>query len=84
MKMATDHYRELRKLVQTAIDANGIPVGVWFDRYKANGFSEKRCRWDFLWSIPREDRQDWFEHCGIYGYLDDTHIDTALRNILAH
>jgi len=43
---------------------------------------EKRLRWDFFWAIPRETRQAMMDN--FYTYLDDTHIDTALRRAMGN
>jgi len=36
--------------------------------------------WDQLWCIPPFKRIQWFDR-GIYRYLNDNHITTALRHI---
>jgi hypothetical protein len=40
---------------------------------------EKRLRWDFLYTTPGS---QWVSD-NLYPYLDDTHIDTALKSIVA-
>jgi hypothetical protein len=47
----------------------------WRDRYKADGLSDMRFRWDCL-HISR------FDVCSLYAYLNDSHIDTALKRIV--
>lgn len=47
--------------------------------YRESGLSDKRYRWDLSY---RAGLTSWF--CSeVYGYADDTHIDTALRSIVA-
>ena len=43
--------------------------------YHAAGFSDERFRWDCLWSSG-------FDTSPRFSYLDDSHIDTALRRII--
>lgn len=43
--------------------------------YAARGLSHKRFRWDVL-------RASGFNTVGLYWYLNDDHIDTALRAIM--
>lgn len=47
----------------------------WRDRYKVDGLSDMRFRWDCL-HISR------FDVCSLYAYLNDSHIDTALKRIV--
>ena len=45
---------------------------------------EMRLRWDALWYSEKKDREafrDWFDHA--YTYLNDDHINTALKQIIA-
>ena len=46
-----------------------------------DGLSETRWLFDHLYAIPGAARQEWFDR-GIYDYLDDSHIESALRRIL--
>jgi len=39
--------------------------------------SQKRIRWDVLHASR-------YDVCALYSYLDDSHIDTALRSIFGH
>lgn len=47
--------------------------------YKEHGFTDKRYRWDLSY---RAGLTPWI-CANIYSYADDTHIDTALRSIVA-
>ena len=78
MKMRPEHFRAL----QTAIYAleechflDGIRV-----RYQALGRSPQRFRWDALGAIPGRVREPLMKE--LYAYLNDSHIDTALKEIL--
>lgn len=51
--------------------------------YKSQGLTHKRWRWDLLWLAKRDEfLPDRFIEDTLYGYCDDTHIDTALRRIV--
>ena len=72
MKMKQEHYDILN---------NAIKSSRFYDdlmNYKQAGMSAKRWRWDCLWSV-RESLKEWFSI--VYQYLNDDHIDTALRRI---
>ena len=72
MKMKPKHYQALRAIVLQ--DHRPTEAS-----YLEQGLSAKRYRWDLLWNAPG--RRAWFDS-GVYDYLDDTHIDTALRRIV--
>lgn len=72
MKITTQHFEKMRAAIE--------PLDTEFhrSRYKAAGLSDTRYQWDIL------------RHAGLmpfvcdelYKYLNDSHIDTALRNIV--
>ncbi len=80
MKMTKEHYRALESAMGEVVER--IP----FSEYKKKGLSPMRYRWDML-RLCRE------VNCGavyapmnfvttvLYRYLNDDHIDTALRRI---
>lgn len=79
MKMQPAHLEELQALFtesEKRFARRGIPT------YQERGLTPKRWRWDAFWRLHREDRVGWFERNAIYSYLNDDHIDTALRSIL--
>lgn len=79
MKMKPEHFAELEALFPAAERRHitkGIPI------YQEERLTPKRWRWDAFYRIHRPDRQAWFDRNAIYSYLDDDHIDTALRKIL--
>ena len=75
MKIKPEHYQTLKTAATAMIKAHPNVR----DSYREAGYSDKRYRWDLLHAsvgstwVCRE----------LYPYLDDTHIDTALRRILA-
>jgi hypothetical protein len=71
MKMRTEHYERLRKSILANSKAPCLP------EYLAKGLTEKRWRWDLLWATVSS---QWI--CdNLYPYLNDDHIDTALKAI---
>ena len=71
MKITLEHYNQLAASLQPAIDDNPIQA------YREAGLSEKRYRWDMTYKAGLS---KWI--CdNLYPYLDDSHIDTALRSI---
>ena len=75
MKMRKDDFEALRGLIRAH------PLGTHKQVYLDRGLSQTRFVFDHLWAIPNGPRQEWFDR-GIYTYLDDTHIETALRRIV--
>jgi len=73
MKMKPNHYDELEKRIKEQMREKEL------EKYKDLGLSEKRYRWDMLYRCPRKFWVSFF--ATVYPYLDDTHIDTALRKI---
>jgi hypothetical protein len=73
MKMKQLDYFHLAVAVQSS------PVFPELMEYRAKGLSDKRYRWDCLWAINSKFRNEWFAK--VYTYLNDTHIDTALKKI---
>tara|TARA_R110000868_G_scaffold305856_1_gene566892 strand:- start:190 stop:468 length:279 start_codon:yes stop_codon:yes gene_type:complete len=52
----------------------------WLARYGSAGLTPKRSRWDAVWTIPRDQRRALFDVAYKDELLDDTHIDTMLRD----
>lgn len=51
--------------------------------YVLQNLTDRRWRWDLLWRAKREGfLPDRFIEDTLYGYCDDTHVDTALRRIV--
>jgi hypothetical protein len=49
--------------------------------YIVSGHSTRRWAFDHLWAVPYDSRSEWFNR-GIYAYLDDDHIHTALKRAI--
>lgn len=79
MKMKHNDFRALEAAIAS------IPFSETFDgmhdNYRKAGLSDRRFRFDCLYSIPAVNRHAWFDR-GIYEYLDDDHIHTALKKIV--
>lgn len=71
MKMIDDHFKTLADAITPLIDK--YPCA----KHTAAGMSEKRWRWDLLYVAKLTP----FVCNELYPYLNDTHIDTALRKI---
>ena len=71
--------------LELALSTVELPKHLTFDGVKQSyldeGLSERRFRFDCLWAIPQANRQAWFDR-GIYDYLNDDHIHTALKSIV--
>jgi hypothetical protein len=70
MKMHTKDFEALRTAVQAVIVAHPDA----YADYKACGLSDTRYNWDLL-------NASGFDTCILYAYLEDSHVDTALRKI---
>lgn len=74
MKISTEHFRQLKLMCEAVMQDH--PDG-WL-KYEAAGLSHERFRWDVLRATGK---MNWV--CDVlYSYLDDSHIDTALRSIV--
>jgi len=72
MKIRPEHYDELK----AALSVISPTVKA---RYRKEGLSDERYRWDCYWYVCDNGL---FKPETLYNYLNDSHIDTALRNIL--
>ena len=73
MKIRPEHYDILKIAVESVVATHP----------KAAGLSDRRYRWDLLWMAKIEGNTSSWICRNLYSYLDDTHIDTALRRIVA-
>lgn len=73
MKIKGCDYEELSFIVMNS------PVFPLLNKYREQGLSDKRYRWDCLWYSSGKLRTEWFDR--VYQYANDTHIDSALRKI---
>lgn len=77
MKMIPEHLELLKEAIHRTLDAR---PGV-IEEYKRVGLSDMRLRWDMLWAtktVGVMPRDRWTTDV-LYKYLNDDHIDTALR-----
>ncbi|MFQ3206729.1 MAG: hypothetical protein ACI9IT_000868 [Glaciecola sp.] len=79
MKITADDYAVLQRAIKRTIDRTGLSL----DNYTSLGLTAKRYRWDLLEksNIKIGDGIDIDGDVNIYAYANNTHIDTALRNI---
>ena len=81
MKMKQDDFDALvDALASIKLPNNRTFAGIR-DAYLADGLSERCFLFDCLYTIPPVNRQAWFDR-GIYEYLNDDHIHTALKRAL--
>lgn len=75
IKMTVEHYEVLKNMF---VDLNKkMDLRHVHNRYKQAGHSELRFRWDMFWYLKNS---GWV--CReLYPYLDDDHIDSAIRKI---
>lgn len=78
MKIKPEHYAVLKQAVDSVLER----VTNIRSEYQAKGLSDKRYRWDLLYAtkIKIGDGRG-MSGLPLYEYMDDTHIDTALRAI---
>ena len=73
MKMKDDHFNYMKQQVNKVLNDNPD----LYAQYKKAGLSDMRFNWDLLY---RANLNKWI--CDtLYDYLNDTHIDTAIRKI---
>ena len=74
MKMKKEHFEYMQTTLTKFVLESGFPD---LSQYKEKGLTEKRYRWDLSYSAKLT---PWI--CkNLYSYLNDDHIDTALRVI---
>ncbi len=82
MKIKPEHYATLKLAIEEFVESFGSQA---FDRYVARLKNskaqvrdmQKRFRWDLCYASISS---TWI--CDLYSYMDDSHIDTALRSIV--
>lgn len=82
-KMKTEHYEELEQAIKKVQREN---VDVTLASYISKGLSSKRYRWDLLYAAIAKgyygEGRGWtYISDVLYQYLNDDHIDSALRKI---
>ena len=79
MKIAPEHFATLVAKIAPLDTAERR------DQYKAKGLTDKRYRWDLTYLAGHASNPDSCTRfiCDVlYEYMNDTHIDTALRSIV--
>lgn len=80
MKITPDHFRTLSYAIYRS--QQGMET---LDEYvNQHGLTAKRWRWDLFWRAKRVGYMpERFVEDNLYSYVNDDHIDTALRRITA-
>ena len=79
MKINPDHYTTMYECIQYAREHDIRMMKLELD---SEGLTDKRVRWDILRHTLIEGKPGITWICdNLYSYLDDSHIDTALRSI---
>jgi hypothetical protein len=74
LKIKPEHYELLKKVFEA-----GKALVPSKEAYREAGMSDKRWRWDAMWAGKKVAGElPWGE---LYKYLNDDHIDSALRQI---
>lgn len=70
--------------IRAAMRASAKKYPNSYDQYMRQGLSEMRYRWDLFWStgIKIGDGKGVRGDINLHAYLNDDHIDTALRKIV--
>lgn len=76
LKITDEHYDQLKAMVESS-RLYGSELN-----YTQMGLSLMRYRWDCLWAINDKSRGELFSE--MYKYINDDHIDSALRHIFSH
>jgi hypothetical protein len=82
MKMKAEHFEALRAAIaplDTPARREAYLSGR-FPRAELVKDLDKRYRWDLLWGTTGSERVGFWSD--LYAYLNDDHIDTALRSIV--
>ena len=83
MKIKKHDYIILENRLRLFINSTGKSLNEWKQIYKEQGLSGERLRWDLLWGskIKIGDGVGIKGDLNLYEYMNDNHIDTALRKI---
>lgn len=76
MKVKPEHIEILRKALEIFLNKDTATI------YRDAGLSEKRYRWDALWSARRRSQEVQDTLSAIYQYANDDHLDTVLRMLM--
>ena len=80
MKMTKEHYAEICEALDKLNEEYSLKDAE--AKYMEAGLTPKRFRWDAMYAISRKAGPVRFDP--LYEYLNDDHIDTALRKYFGH
>ena len=84
MKITTQDYARVEKLIRGTLEK--FPLEKTQADYKTRNLSDTRLVWDYwhatLQRLQVTDVEQYLYLRGLHDYLDDSHIETALRAIL--
>ena len=79
--MSKEHYTKLENSIRISIERNKYDIAALLQMFREEGLTDERFRWALLHSSAIYRRCD-FLNKELYPYLNDGHIDTALRKIV--
>jgi len=84
MKMNATDYQLLKATIERKLVQGKVNLAEESKRYKEQGLSDKRFRWDLLRfaGVKIGNSAGTPGPFNLYDYLDNTHIDTALKAIV--
>jgi len=81
MKIKPDHYQHLKSLIETVKDKIPSHREALKSDPRVKDL-EMRLRWDALWATNKQNSTSAWMCANLYQYMNDDHIDTALRSIM--
>lgn len=85
MKITNEDFKELEKIIENWIERYQIKdLRYYYDKYKKDGMTDQRFYWDVLHAagIKIGDGKGMDGDINLYSYLNDNHIETALKKII--
>jgi hypothetical protein len=84
MKITKEHYSKLESIIKEIIDNSG-GINFVVEQYETGKFARsekvKDLQTRFVWDVYSTSK-DWDFKNALYDYLNDSHIETALKRIL--
>lgn len=77
MKMVAADVDRLTKALNIVVERKGVEAIQAYHALKLGVDTDRRFRWDLLWAINQDQRGPMMSD--FYSYMNDNHIDTALR-----
>jgi len=78
LKIKKEHYDHMQAEITRALADAGVTPKELREEYTRTGLSEKRLRWDAFHAA----KLNGFLCSTLYLYLDDSHVDSALKQIV--